>query len=73
MEVLFKSNQPQKALEHVLKAVELSHEPDATLYDHLGDIYAALNQMDKAQDAWQKSLKVESNDQVRKKIEELKH
>ena len=70
--VLFKSDQPKEAVDYVLKAVELSEEPDATLYDHLGDIYAALKQTDKAREAWQKSLTVEANDQVRKKVEELK-
>ena len=39
---------------------------------HLGDIYAALNQPDKARDAWQKSLKVEPNEQVKEKMDELK-
>jgi tetratricopeptide (TPR) repeat protein len=67
--VLFKLRQPKEALGYTLKAVELSDEPDATLYDHLGDIYAALNQPDKARDAWTKSLAVEPNDQIRKKLE----
>jgi len=70
--VLFKSDQAKEALEYLLKAVELSEEPDATLYEHLGDIYAALNQPDKARDAWQKSLTVEPNEQVKKKMDELK-
>ena len=52
-----------------LKAVELSEEPDATLYDHLGDIYAALKQPEKAREAWRKSLAVEPNEEVRKKLE----
>jgi len=39
------------------------------LYDHLGDIYAALKQSDKAREAWQKSLSLETNDQVRKKLD----
>jgi tetratricopeptide (TPR) repeat protein len=67
--VLFRLNQPSQALEYVLKAVDLSEEPDATVQDHLGDIYAALNQMDKARAAWQKSLELEANDKVRKKLE----
>jgi tetratricopeptide (TPR) repeat protein len=67
--VLFKLRQPKEALGYTLKAVELSDEPDATLFDHLGDIYAALNQPDKARDAWTKSLAVEPNDQIRKKLE----
>jgi tetratricopeptide (TPR) repeat protein len=67
--VLFKLNQPQPALEYLLKAVELNEEPDATLYDHLGDIYAALNETGKAREAWQKSLGVEANDEVKKKLD----
>lgn len=67
--VLYKLKQPQQALEWQLKALEHSKEEDATLYDHLGDIYAALNQWDRAREWWRKSLKVESNEQVRKKLE----
>jgi len=69
--VLFKLDEAQIALEYILKAVELSEEPDATLYDHLGDIYAAVKQRDKAREAWQKSLTVEPSDLVRKKVEGL--
>ena len=71
--VLFKQNQPKEALDYLLKAVELNKEPDATLYDHLGDIYAALNEMDKAREAWRKSLAVEKNDAVQKKLEAPKN
>jgi tetratricopeptide (TPR) repeat protein len=67
--VLFKLNQPQTALEQLLKAVEFAEEPDATLYDHLGDIYAALKQPDKAHDAWRKSLSIEPNGQIQKKLD----
>ena len=66
--VLFKLNQPQAALEYLLKAVAESENPDATLYDHLGDIYSALNQADKARAAWQKSLTVDDTEAVRKKL-----
>ena len=41
----------------------------ATLYDHLGDIYAALRQFDKARDAWKKSLAVEPNETVGRKLD----
>jgi len=67
--VLYKLKEPQEALTYVLKALELTEEPDATLYDHLGDIYAALHQTEKAREAWTKSLSVESNEEVRKKLE----
>ena len=70
--VLFKLNQPTQALDYLLQAAKLTDPPDATIYEHLGDTYAALGQADKARDAWQKSLSVEPNDLVRKKMDDLK-
>ncbi len=67
--VLYKLNRPKEALPYLLKALQFSEEEDATLYDHVGDIYAALGQTDKARDSWRKSLKLEASDQVRKKLE----
>ncbi|HEY2081160.1 MAG TPA: tetratricopeptide repeat protein [Verrucomicrobiae bacterium] len=67
--VLFKLHQPKPALDYALKAIQFSEEEDATVYDHLGDIYNALGQKDKARQAWTKSLSLESNDSVRKKID----
>ena len=67
--VLFKLGQPKEALPYALQAAEYSEEPDATLYDHLGDIYAALKEPEKAVEAWKKSLAVEANDEVKKKVE----
>jgi Flp pilus assembly protein TadD len=66
--VLFKQNQPKPALDYILQAIQLSEEEDATVYDHLGDIYSALGQKDKAREAWRKSLSLETNDSVRKKL-----
>jgi tetratricopeptide (TPR) repeat protein len=67
--VLFQLHQPKPALDYALKALQNSEEEDATLYDHLGDIYNALGQKDKARQAWNKSLSLETNDVVRKKVE----
>jgi tetratricopeptide (TPR) repeat protein len=67
--VLFKLNQPKEALPYALQAAELSETPDATVYDHVGDIYAALKQLDKAREAWRKSLSIEPNEEVRKKLD----
>jgi tetratricopeptide (TPR) repeat protein len=67
--VLYKLEQPTEALEYILKAVELSEEPDATLYDHLGDIYETLHRTDEAQEAWRKSISIEPNDEVQRKLE----
>ena len=67
--VLFKLNQPKEALPYAVKAAELSEQPDATLYDHLGDIYAALKESEKAREAWRKSVSLEPNEEIRKKLE----
>jgi tetratricopeptide (TPR) repeat protein len=66
--VLYKLNQPKEALNHILKAAELSEEPDATIYEHLGDIYAALKETEKAREAWRKSLSLKPSDPVRAKL-----
>jgi tetratricopeptide (TPR) repeat protein len=70
--VLFKLNEPKEALKYLLKAAAASEEPDATIYDHLGDVHAALNQPEQAREAWRKSLAVETNEQVQKKLEAVK-
>jgi tetratricopeptide (TPR) repeat protein len=66
--VLYKLHRPSEALGYALKAIELSQQPEAALYDHLGDIYTALNQGTKAREAWTKSLSIESSEEVRKKL-----
>lgn len=66
--VLYKLHQPKPALDYELKSIQLEDEEDATVYDHLGDIYAALGQKDKACEAWTKSLKLEKSDAVEKKL-----
>ncbi len=68
--ILFKLDQPREALLYILKSLELTEEPDATLYDHLGDIYQALQQPDKARDAWKKSLDLEPSEEIHKKLKE---
>jgi tetratricopeptide (TPR) repeat protein len=67
--VLFKLNHPQEALSYALKAAELSEQPDATVFDHIADIYAALKQSEKAREYWRKSFALEPNEAVRKKLE----
>lgn len=67
--VLFKLHQPKEALGYILKACDLLEEPDPTVFDHLGDIYAALQQPDKAREAWRKALALEPNEGIRKKLE----
>lgn len=66
--VLFKLDEPKQALNYIQKAISLTEEPDATLFDHLGDIYHALNDTAKAREAWQKSLSIEPNPEIEKKL-----
>ena len=66
--VIFKLEQPKEALPWMLKALEHSEEPDATLYDHLGDIYSALQEPSKAQEAWKKAFAIEPKDEIKKKL-----
>lgn len=66
--VLFKLNQPKEALDFQLKALKFQKEPDATLHDHLGDIYAALKQAGKAREQWEKALAIEPSDAIEKKL-----
>ena len=65
----FKLNQPAAALPLILQAIELEKDADATLYDHLGDIYAAMGEVAKAREAWTKSVATDDKPEVRKKLE----
>jgi len=69
--VLFKLNQPKEALGYLLSSIQKSEEPDPTLFEHLGDVYAALGQRDKAKEAWKKSLELEPNPGITLKLQEL--
>ena len=66
--VLFRLHQPQAALDYLLQAVRFSEADDPVLYDHLGDVYAALGLEAKAREAWARSLALEPNDEVRRKL-----
>jgi len=66
--VLYKMNQPREALRYVIRSVENTPEPDAVLFDHLGDIHAALEHYEQARQAWKKSLDIEANDAIQKKL-----
>jgi tetratricopeptide (TPR) repeat protein len=66
--VLFRLDQPQEALPWLEKAIFHSEEPDATLYDHLGDVHIQLDNLDQAREAFLRSLEIEENDTVRRKL-----
>ncbi len=67
--VLYKLNQPALALPWMLKAEQFSPEPDATVLDHLGDVYIALGQTDKAIAAWKKSISLEPSEEIKRKLD----
>jgi len=68
--VLFRQNQPKAALDLLLQAVDLMEEPDPTLFDHLGDVYSALGEKEKALESWRKSIALEPNEKVKLKLGE---
>lgn len=71
--VLFKLNRLDEALEAMLKAVEHLEEPDATVYDHLGDVHAHRGQQGMAVEAWKMSYEIDPTDAVGDKLEEAGH
>jgi Flp pilus assembly protein TadD len=86
--VLFKKGKAKEALEAMIKAVEQmktdidekGYPPDATMYDHLGDVYFQLQEVDKAEHAWRQALEVGAQavppdkrlDEIRKKLAALR-
>ncbi len=72
--ILYKKGDYEKARNYVQKAVDLAGaNADATLYDHLGDIYFRLNDKVKAVEFWKKSKEKGGDDpQLDKKISEGK-
>ena len=77
--VLFKRGKPQEALPPLEKAAE-SETVDATILDHLGDVYFKLHDLKKAQAAWKRAEEVAASskppdrrlDDIRRKLTSLK-
>jgi tetratricopeptide (TPR) repeat protein len=85
--VLFKRGKVKEALKEMKKAAdrmiaETSQQgsnPDATVLEHLGDVYFQLQEIDKAGDAWQQALKAAEQSvppekrlaEIRKKLDSL--
>jgi tetratricopeptide (TPR) repeat protein len=70
--VLFKLGKPRDALPYMQQAIEISaaaKTPDATLYDHLGDIQSALGDKAGARKAWAEALKLGPNPDIQKKLD----
>lgn len=67
--VLYKRGDAAGALKPIERAVELMRRtPDATLLDHLADIYAALKRWPEARATWEQALKLEPNPAIQRKL-----
>lgn len=68
--ILFQQGKYQEALVYGLRAIdEKLGENDATLYDHVGDIYNKLQMIDKAIYYWRKSVSLNpKNQSIQQKI-----
>jgi predicted negative regulator of RcsB-dependent stress response len=55
----------------MLKAMQYTPEPDPTVLDHLGEVYLALHQIDKAIEAWKKSYAIDANEDVKRKLDQF--
>jgi tetratricopeptide (TPR) repeat protein len=82
--VLFKRGKLQQALETMKKAAERMKadrpDPDATILEHLGDVYFQLQEVAKAEENWRQALKAAEETippdkragEIRKKLEALR-
>jgi tetratricopeptide (TPR) repeat protein len=86
--VLFKRGKAKEALEPLIKAVELQKleekkgesSPDATIREHLGDVYLHLQEVDRAKQMWEEAEQIAAKavpvdrrlPEIRKKLGSLK-
>jgi tetratricopeptide (TPR) repeat protein len=54
--VLYKQKKYEEAKKVLLKAIEDKTNQHIEIYDHLGDVYIALKEKDKAREAWKKGI-----------------
>lgn len=66
--VLYQSGQYKEALSYLLNAEAGVEEPDPVILDHLGDVYHALGNKEAAVKAWKRSLQLEFNDKILRKL-----
>jgi tetratricopeptide (TPR) repeat protein len=67
--VYFRLGRFPEAQKYIQKAVDLSEEPDAVLHEHLGDVFHALGDGQRAREEWTKAQELEPKDSVREKLE----
>ncbi|MBN2542906.1 tetratricopeptide repeat protein [bacterium] len=67
--VLFRLGEYDEASKQLEKAL-LYTDDDPVIYDHLGEVYASMNQNDLARGYWKKALEMRMNDATRISIQE---
>jgi tetratricopeptide (TPR) repeat protein len=66
--VLYKLGKYNKALGELLKAFEFI-DNDPIITDHIGDVYKAISETDKAREYWQKALELDpDNEKIKEKL-----
>jgi len=66
--LMYKLGKYKEALKYQLKALRATDD-DPIIYDHMGDIYSALNRMPEAHDNWQRALELDpENDSLKEKL-----
>ncbi len=66
--VFYRLGKYKKALDYLKKAVTLDNDP--VIFDHLGDVYQAVGNTEKARLWWRKALEIDpANDSLKAKLE----
>ena len=60
--VLFKLGKPEEALPPLEQATKMNMGSDATVWDHLGDVFLKLMRTEKAIEAWQTAIQHSEED-----------
>ncbi|HNC00956.1 MAG TPA: tetratricopeptide repeat protein, partial [Leptospiraceae bacterium] len=69
--VLFKMEKLKESLHHLNLALQIMtdrKEDDPVVYDHLGDVFFKMNDMDNASENWKKSVEIQSSPMEKEKI-----
>ena len=68
--VYFKRGMFEESRKELEKAKEIIGE-DPVVYDHLGDVYFKIGSLDKAEEAWIKSVELKEDKKVKEKLDAL--
>jgi tetratricopeptide (TPR) repeat protein len=68
--VMYKLKKYNEALKYQLLALESNQNEDAILYEHMGDIYLALDKPQEASNHWEKALELDpDNESIKGKLQ----